>query len=207
VQQGRVPHTIEVCEGLDGPPSDGHTPPLSCFDSPKTKGSVATLNAFRDRRRATVGLFQRLTQAPERVKLGLFASSFFDEAPFEVVDMLHTCLGRPSLSVGLGKIGAGTGGDILGKMEVFLRGGRAGDVNYQNLVRKVMSEAAVSYAGQLPIELVRGTIAMFREIQNRNYVLDDSFDPAATVAQAMAKDSPAVAKHFEDFVKAQMKAS
>ena len=91
-------------------------------------------------------------------------------------------------------------------MQVFLKGAKAGDVACQRVLRKIMEEAACSFAGQLPIELVRGTIAMLQEIQNRNYVLDDSFDPSATVAHAIAKDSPALAKHFEDFVKAQMKA-
>ena len=52
-----------------------------------------------------MGLFQRMRDAPERVKLGLFAASFFEEAPIEIIDMFHSVLGRPALAKGLGNIG------------------------------------------------------------------------------------------------------
>lgn len=135
-----------------------------------------------------MGFFQKMAQAPERIKLGTFAASVFDEAPLDFIAVFYTALGRPSLGVGLGKVGAGSNGDLHAKMEVFLRGAKDGNSAYERMVRRIMTEAALWYAGQLPIEMVNGLVAVLREMKSRNYILDESFDPVALFEQTILSE-------------------
>jgi len=144
--------------------------------------------AFSGSWEAAVGLFQKLRQAPERVKLGIFAASFFDEAPVDVIDLMHPCLGRPALAKGLANIGAGSGGDIEGKVQVFVKGAKAGNAAYERLLRSIMADAAVEFAGTAPVESVNAVTTVFREVQSRGYVLEDTFDPVESTLRIMYND-------------------
>lgn len=119
-----------------------------------------------------------MRETPERVRLGRFASSFFEEAPISIIEIFYTCFGRPALVEGLGKIGVSADGDILAKMQILLKSAKAGDLNSERMLRTAMRQAALDYAGRIePIEVLQGITAVFREVQVRKYVLDDGFDP------------------------------
>ncbi len=75
-------------------------------------------------------------------------------------------------------------------MQVFIEGAKAGEAACERALRSIMKDAALEFAGTAPIELVKGVTTVFREVQSRRYVLDDSFDPMAITLRTMSKDDP-----------------
>jgi hypothetical protein len=92
--------------------------------------------------------------------------------------MLYVCFGRPNLAEGLASTGISSDGDIIAKMQMLLKAAKTGDTNCERILRAAMRQTALNYAGKIePIEVLQGITAVFREVQMRKYVLDDSFDP------------------------------
>jgi hypothetical protein len=121
-----------------------------------------------------MGVFQQWREAPERVRAGKFMAAFFQDAPLVVVDVMHASLGRDALAAALRAVGDKSSGFDPGELMQALREKAAGDAIGERLVRRIMSLASHWYASHLALELVRGTTAVFREIQDHKYALDDA---------------------------------
>ena len=98
-------------------------------------------------------------------------AAFFEEAPIGIVDAMHNSVGRDALGFGLQKMGDKSGCDPGALAE--------------RTARKTLIFAAHWWASNMMLELMRAALAVFREIQSRKYVLDDSFDPEATFKKAI----------------------
>ena len=145
-----------------------------------------------------MGLFQRMRQARAeanaRVQLGSIVTGFYDEAPFEIVEVFYNAVGRYSLARGMKSLGAYPGGDPIQVMQAFLKEAKTGDAvvaaRAKSTVRKIMHAVALDYVETVqPAELLYGLAMFFQELQRRKYVLDgmdDSWDPMKITQQALA---------------------
>jgi hypothetical protein len=120
-----------------------------------------------------MGFFQRAKEMPTRITHGAYMSLFFENAPVAVIDAIHMCVGIPALAYGLGKIGAGSDGNIEGKMEMFIKVAKEGN---EKVLRDIMKQASGLFVNTAPMEMVHAVVAVLREITSRNYVLE-GFDP------------------------------
>ena len=132
-----------------------------------------------------MGLFQQMREAPERARAGTFMAAFFEEAPIGIVDAMHNSVGRDALGFGLQKMGDKSGCDPGEMMQILLKKAMEGDALAERTARKTLIFAAHWWASNMMLELMRAAVAVFREIQSRKYVLDDSFDPEATFKKAI----------------------
>jgi hypothetical protein len=142
-----------------------------------------------------MGLFQQMRETPERVRSGKFMAAFFKEAPLSIVEAMYTSVGRDALASGLrdlrkqAKEKEGVQipeGDPGEQMQELLEAWTTGDAVCERIARMVIGQASMYWAATLqPLEMVRAVTAVFREIQSRKYVLDDTFDPEATLKKAM----------------------
>jgi hypothetical protein len=137
---------------------------------------------------------QARAEANARVQLGSIVTGFYDEAPFELVEVFYNAVGRYSLARGMKSLGAYPGGDPIPVMQAFLKKAKTGDAvaaaRAKSAVRKIMHAVALDYAATVqPAELLYGLAMLFQEIQRQKYVLDDiddSWDPMKITQQALA---------------------
>ena len=143
-----------------------------------------------------MGLFQGMREGPERIRAGKFMAAFFREAPLSIVKLMYTSVGRDALALGLrdlreqAKKEEGVQlpeGDPGEQMKEMLEAWTTtGDAHIERFARIVIAQASIYWAYTIqPIEMLRAVTAVFREIQSRKYVLDDSFDPEATFKKAI----------------------
>jgi hypothetical protein len=100
-------------------------------------------------------------------------AAFFQDAPFAVVEVMHNSVGRDALGAALRVEGEKSGLDP-GLVTQTLVEKAAGDAVGERLVRRILGLASHWYASHLDLELVRGVTAVYREIQDHNYTLDDA---------------------------------
>jgi hypothetical protein len=134
-------------------------------------------------------------EATARVQLGSIVTGFYDEAPFEFVEVFYNAVGRYSLARGMKSLGAYPEGDPdpIPIMQAFLKEAKTGDAvvaaRAKSAVRKIMHAVALDYATTVqPAELLYGLAMFFQELQRRKYVLDgmdDSWDPVKITQQAL----------------------
>jgi hypothetical protein len=121
----------------------------------------------------SVGLFQQWREAPERAGEGKFMAAFFQDAPFGVVEVMHNSVGRDALGATLRVEGEKSGCDPGLVMQALVEKA-AGDAVGERLVRRIMGLASHWVASHLDLELVRAMAAVYREIQDHKYALDDA---------------------------------